>query len=71
MRRRKEMKTTIDIDLEKYLNKKTENDYLEIDRLGIIWICHDTMDSTNSKHFKIASDDELKEWGIENRELYN
>ena len=60
------MKTTIDIDLEKYNDKKTENDHLDIDRLGTIWLCHE---ENGVKHWTIASDDELKEWGIENLEF--
>ena len=60
------MKAHIDIDLEKYNDKKTENDHLDIDRLGIIWLCHE---EDGVKHWKIATDDELNEWGIENLEM--
>lgn len=63
------MKAKIELDIDKYLMKKDEHYYLEIDRMGIIWIVHDKKDSTNSKHFTIASDNDLKDWGIEKFEL--
>ena len=62
------MKAHIDIDLEKYNDKKTENEYLDIDRFSNIWLCHE---ENGVKHWTIATDDELKEWGIENQYLYN
>ena len=60
------MKAHIDIDLEKYNDKKTENDHLDIDRLSIIWLCHE---EDGVKHWSIATHEDLKEWGIEKLEL--
>ena len=66
-RKIKEMKATVKLNIDKYLKKQIETGfYLDIDRLGTIWLCHE---ENGVKHWTIASDDELKEWGIENLEF--
>ena len=62
MKEERGMKAHIDIDLEKYNDKKTENDYLDIDRHGVMWLCHE---EDGVKFWKLASDKELKDWGFE------
>ena len=65
------MKAIFEIDTEKFYNKKMKSygQFFTIDRLGGIWIVYAPDDKTQTKHFTMASDNDLKEWGIEKFEF--
>lgn len=56
----------IDIDLVKFGKRQAENDneYLKLDRMGMLWFVHE---ENGVKHCRVATDEDWKEWGIEDR----
>jgi len=64
------MKAIFEIDTEQFYNKKMKSygQFFTIDRMGGVWIVY-APDNSKTKHFTMASDNDLKEWGIEKFEL--
>lgn len=61
------MKMSVELDIDKYLKKKTDTDYLEIDSMGMVWLVHET---ESVKHFRLATEEDWKEWGLEDVEFH-